>query len=236
MWGGSPGWGAGTHRSVTALPPLQVHRRLLYDDNRGVGEPLAEPGANRQGLVVRGRHLVLLDTVEAAADGHRLLAQELVTAPYVVLAPGGGPSYRHGQPARRQVRRGGVCLGRGGTAAVPPLTPSLQFSGLRRELPPSVHLLTLMPWDNGTVLLRLEHQFQRGESVNGSRPVTLDLLVSRHGAQRGAGRGAGHGAQRQGMGLRPARSRPCSRDPPALASPRLKGLPGSSPVAPRCWG
>ncbi|KAF1651190.1 Lysosomal alpha-mannosidase, partial [Eudyptes chrysocome] len=131
---------------------LMVHRRLLYDDNRGVGEPLVELGADRQGLVVRGRHLLLLDTVESAADQHRLLAQELFMAPYVVLAPGGGPSYRHGQPSLRQ------------------------FSALRRELPPNVHLLTLTPWDAGTLLLRLEHQFERGESVNGSQPVTVDLL------------------------------------------------------------
>ncbi|NXW96875.1 MA2B1 mannosidase, partial [Larus smithsonianus] len=133
-------------------PPLQVHRRLLYDDNRGVGEPLLELGADKQGLVVRGHHLVLLDTVESAADRHRLLAQELFMAPYAVLAPGGGPSYRRGQPSLRQ------------------------FSGLRRELPPNVHLLTLTPWEAGTLLLRLEHQFERGESANGSQPVTIDLL------------------------------------------------------------
>uniref|UniRef100_A0A8C3JQ21 Alpha-mannosidase n=1 Tax=Calidris pygmaea TaxID=425635 RepID=A0A8C3JQ21_9CHAR len=132
---------------------LMVHRRLLYDDNRGVGEPLVELGANRQGLVVRGRHLVLLDTVESSAERHRLLAQELFMAPYVVLAPGGGSSYGRGQPSLQQ------------------------FSGLRQELPPNVHLLTLAPWGAGTLLLRLEHQFERGESANSSQPVTIDLLT-----------------------------------------------------------
>ncbi|NXE85545.1 MA2B1 mannosidase, partial [Cochlearius cochlearius] len=131
---------------------LMVHRRLLHDDNRGVGEPLVELGADKQGLVVRGRHLVLLDTVESAADQHRLLAEELFMAPYAVLAPGGGPSYRHHQPSLRQ------------------------FSALRQELPPNVHLLTLTPWGAGALLLRLEHQFERGESANGSQPVTVDLL------------------------------------------------------------
>ncbi|NXL54772.1 MA2B1 mannosidase, partial [Podilymbus podiceps] len=158
---------------------LMVHRRLLYDDNRGVGEPLAELGADKQGLVVRGRHLVLLDTVESAADRHRLLAQELFMAPYTVLAPGGGPSYRHGQPSLRQVRWGGSCPGWGGGAGGcpgAPLTLAPQFSALQRELPPNIHLLTLMPWDAGTLLLRLEHQFERGESANGSQPVTVDLL------------------------------------------------------------
>ncbi|KAM8987183.1 lysosomal alpha-mannosidase [Ara ararauna] len=131
---------------------LMVHRRLLYDDNRGVEEPLLEPGTDGKGVVVRGRHLLLLDTVQAAADGHRLWAQELFMAPYPVLAPGGGPSYRAEQRGLRE------------------------FSALRRELPPSIHLLTLAPGEAGTLLLRLEHQFERGESRNSSQPVTIDLL------------------------------------------------------------
>ncbi|XP_072776084.1 lysosomal alpha-mannosidase isoform X3 [Taeniopygia guttata] len=73
---------------------LMVHRRLLKDDNRGLGEPLDEPGADGRGLVVRGRHLVLLDTAAAAADQHRPRAQEMVTSPSVVLAPGPGPHLR----------------------------------------------------------------------------------------------------------------------------------------------
>ncbi|XP_057283787.1 lysosomal alpha-mannosidase [Pezoporus wallicus] len=131
---------------------LMVHRRLLYDDNRGVGEPLLEQDTDHRGLVVRGRHLLLLDTVQAAADGHRLRAQELFMAPYPVLAPGGGPSY---WPKQRGL---------------------WEFSALRRELPPSIHLLTLAPGDAGTLLLRLEHQFESGESRNSSHPVTIDLL------------------------------------------------------------
>ncbi|NWV19371.1 MA2B1 mannosidase, partial [Origma solitaria] len=66
----------------------------LMDDNRGMGEPLDEPGDDGEGLVVRGRHLVLLDTAEASAEQHRPLAQEMVTSPSVVLAPGTGPQLR----------------------------------------------------------------------------------------------------------------------------------------------
>ncbi|XP_047387943.1 lysosomal alpha-mannosidase isoform X1 [Sciurus carolinensis] len=129
---------------------LMVHRKLLKDDDRGVGEPLLEKGS---GEVVRGRHLVLLDRVDSAAAEHRLLAEREVLAPQVVLAPADGARYR------------------------PRATPIKQFSGLRRELPPSVHLLTLARWGPDMLLLRLEHQFTAWEdsSRNLSAPVTVDL-------------------------------------------------------------
>ncbi|KAF4014557.1 hypothetical protein G4228_006816 [Cervus hanglu yarkandensis] len=129
---------------------LMVHRRLLRDDARGVGEPLTKEGS---GLWVRGRHLVLLDKTGIAVARHRLQAEMEVLAPQVVLARGGGARYRL------------------------EVAPRTQFSGLRRELPPSVHLLTLARWGPETLLLRLEHQFAVGEDSgrNMSSPVTLDL-------------------------------------------------------------
>ncbi|XP_032121730.1 lysosomal alpha-mannosidase isoform X5 [Sapajus apella] len=129
---------------------LMVHRRLLKDDGRGVSEPLMENGS---GSWVRGRHLVLLDTAQAAAAGHRLLAEQEVLAPQVVLAAGGSAPYN--------LRA----------------APRTQFSGLRSELPPSVHLLTLASWGPEMLLLRLEHQFAVGEDSgrNLSAPVTLNL-------------------------------------------------------------
>ncbi|KAM9241653.1 lysosomal alpha-mannosidase-like [Dugong dugon] len=132
---------------------LMVHRRLWSVDGYGVGEQLLEPGKNLKGLWVRGRHLVLLDTTQAAAVGHRLLAEKEVLAPQVVLAPGGSAPWSHRGNRRRT------------------------FSALHRELPPAVRLLTLARWGRRTLLLRLEHQFAVGEDADGnlSSPVTLYL-------------------------------------------------------------
>ncbi|XP_053232372.1 lysosomal alpha-mannosidase [Podarcis raffonei] len=131
---------------------LMVHRRLLHDDSRGVGEPLLEPGDFHHGLVVRGRHLILLDTAESSAEQHRLWAQQEFMAPQLVLAPGEGPPY---QPGQDNVK---------------------EFSALHQALPSNVHLLTLAQWEPDSVLIRLEHQFERGESVNGSMPAVVNLL------------------------------------------------------------
>lgn len=53
-----------------------------------------------------------------------------------------------------------------------------QFSGLTSALPPAVHVLTLSQWDQDSVLLRLEHQYERSESHAHSQPVTVSLQVT----------------------------------------------------------
>ncbi|KAG8441431.1 hypothetical protein GDO86_006973, partial [Hymenochirus boettgeri] len=74
---------------------LMVHRRLLQDDDRGVGEPLLEIGEYGEGLVVRGRHLLLLDNPEQSADTHRTLSIQEYMSPQIVLSYGDGASYSH---------------------------------------------------------------------------------------------------------------------------------------------
>ncbi|KAM9856488.1 lysosomal alpha-mannosidase [Aulostomus maculatus] len=126
---------------------IMLHRRLLYDDVRGVGEPLNETShIFPDGLVVRGHLLLSLDPPGSAADTHRPLAQEVVLQPLLSFADGD------------------------------PLPDTrLEFSGLQAALPPAVHLLTLTQWDKDSVLLRLEHQFQSWESKLNSQPVTINL-------------------------------------------------------------
>uniref|UniRef100_A0A669E1K1 Alpha-mannosidase n=1 Tax=Oreochromis niloticus TaxID=8128 RepID=A0A669E1K1_ORENI len=126
---------------------IMLHRRLLHDDFRGVGEPLNEiSGIFPDGLVVRGRLLLTLDPPQTAADTHRPLAEGMVLQPLLTFTDGD-------------------------------LKPNtqLEFSGLLAALPPAVHLLTLSQWDEDSVLLRLEHQYQSSESKVSSQPVTVNL-------------------------------------------------------------
>ncbi|XP_048473752.1 lysosomal alpha-mannosidase [Rhincodon typus] len=130
---------------------LMVHRRLLHDDNRGVGEALSEPGYDGTGLIVRGKHLVFLDTVRGSAELHRLQAQAEYMAPWTIMGQGPGTAYSS-RPKH-----------------------VAEFSALKEELPPNLHLLTLAQWDSQSFLIRLEHQFEMGESSIYSKPVTVDL-------------------------------------------------------------
>lgn len=79
-------WRAGPFNPA---PSPQLHRRLLYDDVRGVAEPLNETSdIFPEGLVVRGRLLLSLDRPASAADAHRPLAQEVVLQPLLTFTDG----------------------------------------------------------------------------------------------------------------------------------------------------
>ncbi|CAE7198223.1 unnamed protein product [Symbiodinium natans] len=133
---------------------LMVHRRLLKDDGRGVGEPLNETEfvtpylGNDQGrhygpgLVVRGQHWLHFAPPATAARGWRPLMDRL----YLPVQP---------------------FFGKG--AATGP------FSALPGSLPPSLQVITLAPWDDTHILLRIGHQFGIGEDSELSKPVSVDI-------------------------------------------------------------
>jgi hypothetical protein len=49
------------------------------------------------------------------------------------------------------------------------------FTGLRKKLPPNIHLLSLEQWSIDSILLRLEHFFEINEDSQYSRSKTINL-------------------------------------------------------------
>ena len=132
---------------------LMLHRRTLFDDHLGVGEPLNETGSDGKGLIVRGKHYIFLDTIANSGKLHRDLGERLFMAPVTSVA---------------QL-----------TGSIPDYVKDFQtsWSGLyQQELPANVHMLTLEGWTAGTVLLRLEHFYEQGDDPQElSKPVRVSL-------------------------------------------------------------
>lgn len=135
---------------------LMVHRRLLVDDARGVGEPLNETKFTQSyalqdggahfgpGLVIRGTHYLTLERPAEAAMVWRPLADRIFSRPLLAF---GGPAVAE------------------------------TFTALANPLPPNVQLMTLHALSEGRLLLRLSHQFGIGEDAVLSEPVTIDLAA-----------------------------------------------------------
>jgi lysosomal alpha-mannosidase len=132
---------------------LMVHRRDLYDDGFGVGEALNETGTDGRGLVVTGRHWLLLSSPSTGARRHRVYAQEMFAQPLFTFTSVQDDNF---------------------DSYISDFKTS--FAGITKSLPSNVNFLTLSQWkDNSQMLIRLEHLFQKGEDVELSRPVTINL-------------------------------------------------------------
>ena len=133
-----------------------LHRRLLYDDKFGVGEPLNEE-AFSTGLVARGKHFVTIDTnIEDGIAKLRQLSNDIF-GQVLYLFPN-----EVGKLSVKQL-----------------FMPTKQSAF---ELPMNVNLLTFEPWTNTSAsdaanqyLIRLEHIFEEGEHSQLSEPVTISL-------------------------------------------------------------
>jgi lysosomal alpha-mannosidase len=129
---------------------IMVHRRILHDDSLGISEPLNET-AFGQGLVVRGKHVLILETPSSSARIHRVTAQQLFMHP---IATYGLPqiSYANYSSAYRQT-----------------------WSALSESMPLNIHLLTFDQLSPKQFLIRVEHYFELNEDATYSQPVKFDL-------------------------------------------------------------
>ncbi|CAL1684554.1 unnamed protein product [Lasius platythorax] len=133
---------------------LMIHRRLLKDDAFGVNEALNET-AFGEGLVARGTHYLFggkVKNVDKFVLKEKELALKLALHPWIL----------------------GVSLD---WNSIDNMRDKFQtfFSGLMKALPPNVHILTLEPWKDDTILLRLEHIFEVGETQYMSQPVEVNI-------------------------------------------------------------
>eukprot|EP00927_Polykrikos_kofoidii_P010586 TRINITY_DN14462_c0_g1_i1.p1 TRINITY_DN14462_c0_g1~~TRINITY_DN14462_c0_g1_i1.p1 ORF type:complete len:1029 (-),score=189.34 TRINITY_DN14462_c0_g1_i1:76-3162(-) len=140
---------------------VMVHRRLLVDDGRGVGEPLNETQFVKPytatsgkgshygpGLVTRGRHILTFTGAAGATQAARVwrpLADGVYMPPLPLFVAGGA-----------KITKG-------------------HYSALRKPLPSNVQIVSLSWWDSRRVLLRLAHQFGLDEDSELSKPVDVDL-------------------------------------------------------------
>jgi len=141
---------------------LMIHRRLLADDDRGVGEPLNEtdgitpyprPVRLGTGLHIIGSHYILIDDPSVALANLRAL-QSRVFMPFVLgFSPIGS-----GADEIKKWIDGHVVSG----------------SAVMKDLPPNVDVMTLQSLE-GEYLIRLAHQFAVNEDPVLSQPVSVDL-------------------------------------------------------------
>jgi lysosomal alpha-mannosidase len=129
-----------------------VHRRIL--DNDPITQSLAEAlneTAYGQGLVVRGKHLLIIDTPSNSAMVHRTNAQQFYMQPISTFALT-NMSYENYSMNYRQT-----------------------WSALADIMPRNLHLLTLDQLSPKQYLIRVEHYFELNEDTIYSQPIQVDL-------------------------------------------------------------
>ncbi|XP_075217367.1 lysosomal alpha-mannosidase-like isoform X2 [Lycorma delicatula] len=130
---------------------LMIHRRITSSDEKGLLEALNE-NAFGKGLVVRGSHYLVIGKVGRQNSVERLLARQKYLQPCLFFSPLEDVSFLEWRDIFK-----------------------MEYSGLKAALPNNVNLLTVEPLDKGTVLIRLEHVFEKNEDKKLSQPVTVNL-------------------------------------------------------------
>jgi len=129
-----------------------IHRRSYLDDWLGVGEALNEPGTDGKGLVARGRHWLLLSDPSKANQLERQSAMEMFHEPVSTFAPVTGTfdAYR--------------------------TNFNTIASAVGPNVPRNANFLTVAKWEgSSTILLRLEHLYQKNEDPELSKPASISL-------------------------------------------------------------
>ncbi|XP_045793095.1 LOW QUALITY PROTEIN: alpha-mannosidase At3g26720-like [Trifolium pratense] len=133
---------------------LMLHRRLLHDDARGVGETLNETvciADKCEGLTIQGKLYLRIDRKGEGAKWRRTVGQELYSPLLLAFTEQDADNRLHFQQPT--------------------------FSGIDSSysLPNNTALLTLQEFGNGKVLLRLAHLYEVGEDKDYSVTANVEL-------------------------------------------------------------
>ncbi|QCE13450.1 alpha-mannosidase [Vigna unguiculata] len=135
---------------------LMLHRRILHDDGRGVGEALDEQvcvnnNKTCEGLTVRGNYYISIDKLGAGARWRRTTGQEIYSPFLLAFTHENSESWKSSHWTK-------------GTIMDP-----------NYSLPPNVALITLEELDGGVVLLRLAHLYEASEDAEYSTLTKVEL-------------------------------------------------------------
>ncbi|GMH25687.1 hypothetical protein Nepgr_027530 [Nepenthes gracilis] len=133
---------------------LMLHRRLLHDDSRGVGEALNETTCfldQCKGLTIIGKYYLRIDPLGEGAKWRRTVGQEIYSPLLLAFTEEDGNNWMNSH--------------------VP------VFSGIdpSYSLPASVAIITLQELQNGKILLRLAHLYEIGEEKDLSMMASVEL-------------------------------------------------------------
>lgn len=134
---------------------LMIHRSCIHDDDFGVSEALNEKAFDT-GLVIRGSHYITAGYLNPE-DGKSISSVERDIAQRRLL-----DTWTFITPLRQSFEDYKTNY-------------VMEYSGINNSLPNNVQILTLEPWKNSSVLLRLEHVFENDEDQALSQPVSISL-------------------------------------------------------------
>ncbi|KAH9662686.1 putative alpha-mannosidase [Citrus sinensis] len=133
---------------------IMLHRRMLADDGRGVGEALDESVCvqdNCEGLTVRGNYYLSVNQLGAGARWRRTTGQEVYSPLLLAFTQEKLETWTESH-----------------------LTKSTAMES-DYSLPLNVALITLEELDDGSVLLRLAHLYEEGEDAEYSTLAKVEL-------------------------------------------------------------
>ncbi|KAJ2942177.1 hypothetical protein O0L34_g15718 [Tuta absoluta] len=128
---------------------VMLHRRLVKDDHKGVGEPLNETVLNGVGLVVRGKHRVVL--TETKPEDNVIEKKNVIQ---VDMEPQ-------------------VFISNANTLSLQDWLKLKNCHNWVNALPDGLNLLTLEPWSDNSLLLRIENYLELSDKDEST--LELDL-------------------------------------------------------------